>query len=216
MTVVRAASLVLAVLLNLPGQAHGHQEERPQSLEMTIYSRVQAGGDRLELLVRTPLFLLTNVGLPLKGEHQVDPRALDREDPHAPGDATYAERASAAILKAIGITSGREPVRFSRTDLILSARGNAAFAEYADAKQHVRRGLAGSDDGVDLHHGYLDLRAIADLPESRGPLRFKARVGPALAKTLTVRVRQISPTGRTTTKLLRQDLDTPIALDHLQ
>lgn len=216
MSVVRAASLVLALLLIPPGHVHGHQEERPQSLEMTIYSRVQAGGDQLELLVRTPLYLLTSVGLPLRGEHQVDARALDREDPHAPGDATYAERASAAILKAIGITSGREPVRFSRTDLILSPRGNAAFAEYAAAKQHVRRGLAGSDNGVELHNGYLDLRAVAELPESAGPLRFKAHVGPALAKTLTVRVRQIAPTGRVTTKLLGEDLDAAIALDHLQ
>ena len=215
MNSVRVGLLALALTLVLPRYIYGHQEERPENLQMTVFARLQGGGERMEILVRTPLYLLINVGLPLQAEHQVDSEAFSREDPHVAGDATYAQRASAAVLKAIEVSYGGAPIRFSANSLTLSSSGNAAFSRYETAITHVRRGLEGSDNSVGMHRGYLDLRAIADLPARQGDLRLTANIGPDLAQSLAITVRQISPTGELHTTNLEDDSVPEMVLRHL-
>lgn len=176
---------VVAALTGASGGARAHMEDMPETLRMTVH--VQRHGSTLEVLIRTPLILLTNVGLPLRGAHDVDAVAFHEDDPIVPGDATYAERASRAVLRAIRIAAGSTPLRLEAQRVALAPEEDATFTTTID---DGAASAASTRTAVHHHRGYLDVLAHAPLPARSGELALTPIVGPALAERLVLEVHE--------------------------
>jgi len=201
----RLALIALASVLALGATAaRAHLEDMPEALRMTVH--VHRDGAELGVLVRTPLLLLTNVGLPLRGEDSVDVDAFYADDPIVPGDATYAERASRAVLRALRLTAGGAVVELEADAVALVTADDEAPATFAAGRRRVRARSSATDTGADIrhHHGYLDVLASATLPADGGGLTLTPVVGPALAPRLVVEVRQSLGGGAIETHVLEE------------
>ena len=185
---MRTLVLIAVVLASTgaSGVARAHMEDMPETLRMTVH--VQRHGATLEVLIRTPLILLTNVGLPLRGDHDVDAVAFYEDDPHVPGDATYAERASQAVLRAIRIDAGSTPLPLEAQRVALAPEDDAAFTIVGEGAEPAS--AAWTATPVHHHRGYLDILAHAPLPAQTGELALTPVVGPALAERLVLEVRE--------------------------
>ena len=179
-----AVFCALALLVRA-APAGAHPEHMPEHFDIDLL--VQRDGGRLELLVRTPLFLFQNVGLPLRGHATVDATALHTNDPHADGDATYAERAANAVAEAIALYAGGERVTLTAHDVQLAQHSNRAFDSYATARAHVTGEPPAADVQVDRNRGYLDVRFTGSA-EAGAPLAFAPRIAPAIRDSTTFRV----------------------------
>jgi len=189
---MRTLVLIAVVLASTgaSGVARAHMENMPETLRMTVH--VQRHGATLEVLIRTPLILLTNVGLPLRGDHDVDAVAFYEDDPHVPGDATYAERASQAVLRAIRIDAGSTRLPLEAERVRLAPEDDAAFTTIDGGAEPASSSASAAWTGPPVHHhrGYLDILAHASLPARTGELALTPVVGPALAERLVLEVRE--------------------------
>jgi len=166
--------------------ARAHLEDMPNELRMTIH--VQRHGAVVEALIRTPLVLLSNVGLPLYGEHSVDAVAFYEDDPHVAGEASYAERASRAVLHAIRITANSAPLSFEVQRVVLAPEGRNVLAT---ADSEPSSSVKGDPQGAIHHHrGYLDILAHAQDPRQATSLALTPMLGPALAERVVLEVKE--------------------------
>ncbi|PWG65838.1 hypothetical protein [Sediminicurvatus halobius] len=179
----RIGVIVLVAILGRVSAVDAHPEHLPEHFVIDVHVRL--AGEQVEVLVRTPLFLFANVGLPLRGEGHVDIRAFHSVDPHVEGDLTYAQRAANAVESAIRLSSAGELIELTTHDVRLSREENTAFGSYEQARTQVGAGRQTRE----VHHsrGFVDVRFVG-WREHEDALAFTPTISPALAGRTTFRV----------------------------
>lgn len=178
--------MLVAVLLLSGNAARAHPEHLPETINVNVYVNQRRG--QVELLVRTPLFLFTDIGLPLRGPGYVDIRAFQRVDPYAGDGATYAERAANAVAKVMTLYAGGRAIDLGTRSVQLAEHTNAAFADFGSAKDHVLSGLPNPGKNIDHRHGFVDVYFVTDLPKDTVQLDFEPSVGLALGERMSFHV----------------------------
>lgn len=176
---------LLGFLLETPALAHPeHVRDR---YEIKVFFRQKAS--EVEVLVRTPLYMFQNFGLPIRGAGYIDLDAFDRVDPHAEGDATYAERAANAVNKAFTIYANGNPVSLTTQAIRVAAPDDSSFENYKTARQKVQSGDK-PPDPVKYDDGYIDTLFETELLKDNVDLYFQPGL-PGYGEKLTMQVHYI-------------------------
>lgn len=153
------------------GFGRAHPDHRDGALVIDVL--IVREGDRVDVAMRTPLELLSGVGLPLIGDHDVDPVAFRRPDPIVGDGRTYEARAVAATLRAFRLEQGG-------VETPLEAKAVRLAPE--DVAGPLERGWSGIGAvpeparPVDARHGYLDIHFAG--PARDGAVSFAPTLGP--------------------------------------
>ena len=181
--------LAVGLLQGLP-RAHGHPEHREGGFVITVHAKDRDG--RLVVLVRTPLDLMTGVGLPLRGERTVDVSAFDLPDPLDRGGRTHSDRAASAVQKAFRLEAGGTNLPLTVRAVRLSGPHARPFESFDSALAHIANGPPEGSSEIDARYGFLDIRfqALQDgIPaDGDAPLRFIPTLGSAVGSTVTFRI----------------------------
>lgn len=155
-------TLVAVTGLLLTNTALAHPEHEHDGLTMNFY--VHQNGAQVEALVRTPLTMFQNVGLPLHGPNYVDTTAFYEIDPHAEGDATYAERAANAVNKAFTISFDDRELVLETREVRVAPPHDTSFDSFETAAEKITL-EAEPHQNIDQNHGYIDTLLAGELPE---------------------------------------------------
>lgn len=164
------ALLFAATGLLLTNAALAHPEHENDSLKMDVY--VHQSGTQVEALVRTPLSMFRNVGLPLRGPGYVDTAAFYEIDPHATGDATYAERAANAVNKAFSISVDDRDLTLETRQVRVTPPDDSSFEAFETALETISVEADPRRD-IDQNNGYIDTLLEGALPEPDVELSIK-------------------------------------------
>ena len=173
----------LAALSTVTG-VHAHPDHREGDLFIDVL--VSHAADRVDVLVRTPLDLLSGVGLPLTGESYVDVVAFREPDPIVGDGRTYEERAVGAVQSAFRLEQNGAAIPLTARSARL-APGDGSASESFDAGR-LTTGSEPADPKplIDAHHGFLDIHFTGDV--AGGPLLFVPALGAGAGSTVTFRV----------------------------
>ena len=163
---------VLAALLAATG-VHAHPDHREGALIIDVV--VSRNADRVDVLMRTPLDLLSGVGLPLTGEWYVDVLAFREPVPIAGDGRTYEERAVSAVRSAFRLEQDGATVPLKAHSVRLSPADGGAPEAFDTGRTTVAGGPAGAKALIDARHGFLDVHFTGETGD--GPVAFV----PALA-----------------------------------
>jgi hypothetical protein len=173
----------LAALLAAPGVG-AHPDHRDGDLHIDIV--VEHTGDRVDVIVRTPLELFEGVGLPLTGRNYVDVAAFREPDPIVGDGRTYEERAVAAVRGAFRLVQEGSPVPLQAVAAHLAPDdGLSPEAHVAGA---ASGGAAMGEGGrlIDAHHGFLDIHFTGEL--GYGPVDFVPALAAGAGSMVTFRL----------------------------
>lgn len=173
----------LAALLAATG-AHAHPDHREGDLFIDVLVSHEA--DRVDVLMRTPLDLLSGVGLPLTGESYVDVVAFREPDPIVGDGRTYEERAVSAVRSAFRLEQNGAAIPLTARSARL-APGDGSASESFDAGR-LTTGSEPADPKplIDAHHGFLDVHFTGDV--EGGPMVFVPALGAGAGSIVTFRV----------------------------
>lgn len=177
---------VLAALLAAAGvRAHpDHREVREGGLVIDIV--VSRNADRVDVLMRTPLDLLSGVGLPLTGDWYVDVVAFRGPDPIAGDGRTYEERAVSAVRSAFRLEQdGAAVPLMARSVRLVPADGGAPEA-LDTGRTTIAAGSAGPKPLIDARNGFLDVHFTGDIGD--GPVVFVPALATGAGSMVTFRV----------------------------
>lgn len=181
---------LLGFLLETPALAHPeHVRDR---FEIKVFFHQKA--TEVEVLVRTPLYMFRNFGLPIRGRGYIDLDAFDRVDPYAEGDATYAERAANAVNKAFTIYANGNPISLATQAIRVAAPDDSSFENYKTARHNVQSGEK-TREPVKYDDGYIDTLFEKEILNENVDLHFQPNL-PSYGEKLTIEVHYIGDNGK--------------------
>ncbi len=171
----------LAALFAATG-VNAHPDHRDGDLFIDVLVSQEA--DRVDVIMRTPLDLLSGVGLPLTGASYVDAIAFREPDPVVGDGRTYEERAVSAVRSAFRLEQdGAAIPLIVRSARLAPGDGTADF----DARRLTAEGEAlDTKPLIDAHHGFLDIHFTGDV--EGGPMVFVPALGAGAGSTVTFRI----------------------------
>ena len=161
-----------------------HPDHREGDLFIDVL--VSRGTDRVDVLMRTPLDLLSGVGLPLIGASYVDVIAFREPDTIVGDGRTYEERAVSAVRSAFRLEQDGVAVPL----LVHSARlapGDGSASDAFDATRMTAEGEpADPKPLIDARHGFLVVHFTGAV--GGGPMVFVPALGAGAGSIVTFRV----------------------------
>jgi hypothetical protein len=187
--------LAAAALAAAPAAARPHEVPR----EHVMVALVKAEPGRVQLVIRVPLALLGEDGIPPAPQGGRDP-ASARPD---------LRRAVAAVGRRVAVSDGERVLAPEPVAARVSPPSDRFFASWDEALEHLRRGP--SEPGSPLPGGFLDAQYAYLRPAANG-LSVELRDATALREHLVLFVRYLPARGAERTYRLSV-FDGPVALD---
>ncbi len=138
------AALLLTVLLVLTLQSNPTAHDVPS--DVIIYAFVKPEGDRLHLVLRLPLILLTDLDLPKRGPGYLALRSIDPTLEAAIGEAAA----------AIGLFEDGRRLATTGGEGRISLPSNRVFGSYQDAVAHVAGPRLPVETNLFWNQGFFD------------------------------------------------------------
>lgn len=176
----RLLPLYLGGLLLLPGATATDAHDVPD--EMKVQAFVQQDGRHVEMLVRTPLVLLTSLSLPKRGPGYLD---IDRLGPHL-------DRAAEAVAKAMPLYADGTRVALQAEGTQLAQPSSTAFGDIQAARSHLAAALPPPDTNIFWNQGYFDTRYVATLPHAEADLALDPWASSGLSGRVKVYLRYLT------------------------
>jgi HupE / UreJ protein len=176
-----AAFSAAALLLALPNAASAH--DIPNDVTVQIF--VKPAGDRLRILVRTPLKAMRDMEFPKRGPGYLD---LTRIDP------LLLDAATLWLANFIDLYEGDRKLPSARVAATLvSLESDKSFASYEEALAHVTGAKLPSD--TDVYWNQVMLDALFEYPIQSDQSKFSIHPGLARLGLRVVTVLRFSPPG---------------------
>jgi hypothetical protein len=172
---------VLAVGASRAPTATAHQV--PNAISMHAFVKPQ--GDRLHLVVRVPLKLLVNLGLPRREGGYLDLRHIDEP----------LERAAAATAKEFEIRADGDRLAHVRSTQRITPPSDGSFETYAQARALIQDPPLPATFGVLWNQGYFDVDLEYPIASERSDFVLVSHTVRALGNKLVVDVRFLPPGG---------------------
>lgn len=139
-----ALMLALAVAATLPATAH----DVPDVVPITVHAKAEA--DRLDLLIRVPLLLLLDIGVPQRGPGFLE---LNRMGP-------VIERAVIATARSIQVTGDGRPLAVTDSAARISLPAEQTFGSFETALAHIQGPPLPEETNVFWNQGFLDVHLV--------------------------------------------------------
>jgi hypothetical protein len=171
--------------------------------EIIIRGFAKPEGDRLEVAVRVPLILLSQLDLPKRGPGYLD---LDRIDPSLD---RAGEKVASELLQ---FSEGDAQLKPLSIEHRISLPSDDEFATYDEAIRNIRsRGLPASTD-VFWNQGFFDVHFAFPIEAEGADLYVDPITPPGVGDKMEVVVQYVPPEGSIRTFRLSRDTG-PVALD---
>jgi hypothetical protein len=178
--VALALALVLGAVL-LPGPAASH--DIPDQIILRAF--VKPEGQRLDFLVRVPLAMLLNIGMPKRGPGYLDLGHLD--------DALA--RAAAATARELVLYENGAPLTPDGAATRISQPSEEAFGSYPEAAAHIAGPPLPVTENVFWNQGYFDLHLTYPIAAESSRFGLDVVAGAALAQRTKLFVEFLPPGG---------------------
>jgi hypothetical protein len=176
-----AVVLAVAVGALLPAPAAGH--DVPDQIILRAF--VKPEGERLHFLVRVPLSMLLNIGLPKRGPGYLDLALVDEG----------LQRAAAAAAREMVLHENGTPLVPVAAASRISRPSEDAFGSFEEAAAHIAGPPLPETANVFWNQGYFDLHLQYPIADEGSRFALDMRAGAALASRTKLFVDFLPPDG---------------------
>jgi HupE / UreJ protein len=180
----KVATLILLVAMGgvvvaTPAISH----DVPDQISMSAF--IKPGGERLHFLVRVPLTMLLNIGLPKRGPGYLDLALVDEG----------LDRAAAATARELVLYENGSPLAFDVAAARISQPSEDAFGSYWEAVAHIAGPPLPDTANVFWNQGYFDLHLEYPITSQDSRFALDMLAGAALSNRTKLLVQFLSPAG---------------------
>jgi hypothetical protein len=199
----RAIALVaLAVLgVGMTGMPVAKAHDVPKEIIVRGFAKVE--GDRLEVALRVPLILLSQLDIPKRGPGYLD---LKRVDP------SLTSAADKVASELISFSEGNRRLAPLAMEHRVSLPSEKNFTTYEQATDHVRSGALPESTNVFWNQGYFDVHFTFPVEEERPDIRVDPTPASGVGDKMELLMQFIPSGGAARTYRLPGD-SLPVALD---
>lgn len=168
-----------AAVASIPAASHDIPDE------IILRAFVKPAGERLHFLVRIPLSMLLNIGLPKRGPGYLDLAHIDES----------LERAAAATAREVALYEDGTLLVSDAARARISQPSEDAFGSYAEAAAHIAGPPLPVTTNVFWNQGYFDVHLTYPIASDEASFALDMQAGAALSNRTKLFVRFLPPGG---------------------